>query len=763
MALITRLLQLFQENRKPSIRRGSARTRPLRFAELEPRLLLSAQHIDFGPSGSPVASGYTTAALATYSTAKGSGWLDTRGMVAVDRGIGNALNRDFVAGKDNTYQVDVANGYYLVTLRLGDETKVRDHIDVYINNQLVASDLTIKAGNVIQPTYETLVTDGHLKIRLVDHGGTTVRWTLAGLDIASTTSGISAGTSQTVKEGEDVTFYGKASSTAAVTYSWTFGDGKTATGTLRPTHTYSDAGQYNVTLTATDSKGNSTKATTTVTVKAAALEVAITNIPSSAKEGSAFTLGSSITGSSGGNKYGWTVTKDGVNVASGTSSKLKYTPKDNGSYVFTLKVTDSQGRTDSASVTIKVANGAPRPNALGSYNGSVGTAIDFAGVARDCAADLAAGLTYTWSFGDGTTAKGATVSHTYKSAGTYTVTLKVADKDGASRTTTTSAKITTSSSTSDNEYTRLLSSSLLANVVYEDASTSEIASSGAWGVNADWEQGKSSKWYIEQQRYGESLIIEGMLNKDSTMINLGLKVFNWGFSHQASDGSFSGTEDAFHSTSMFVEAVANALLVLKQSSHYGDLYSSQIASLTAKLNKAAKWMTIADVWGQGIKNDSPYTHRRYIVADALALTSKLVGGNSTFMSLARSEIKDALSLQWSNGVNPEMAGYDSSYQTVGLSYAMLWSSYFPDDSLTPSVNAMVNKGLGWEQTRVVATGEISISGNSRVGTETGPSGTLKTVDWRKAVTAFAYWYQVTGNSTWQASAQDIAQYYFRSY
>ncbi|MFD1686725.1 malectin domain-containing carbohydrate-binding protein [Halobellus litoreus] len=43
---------------------------------------------------------------------------------------------------------------------------------------------------------------------------------------------------------------------------------------------------------------------------------------------------------------------------------------------------------------------------------------------------------YEWNFGDGTTASGASPSHTYESAGTYTVTLTVTDDDGATATAT---------------------------------------------------------------------------------------------------------------------------------------------------------------------------------------------------------------------------------------------------------------------------------------------------------------------------------------
>jgi len=48
---------------------------------------------------------------------------------------------------------------------------------------------------------------------------------------------------------------------------------------------------------------------------------------------------------------------------------------------------------------------------------------------------------YSWDFGDGNPANGATVSHTYAYSGTYTVRLTVADNQGALGTTTQSVTV----------------------------------------------------------------------------------------------------------------------------------------------------------------------------------------------------------------------------------------------------------------------------------------------------------------------------------
>jgi len=55
--------------------------------------------------------------------------------------------------------------------------------------------------------------------------------------------------------------------TAPYSYSWSFGDGTSATG-ASPTHTYSKVGPYTVTVTATDSNGATSSSTQQVTVSA---------------------------------------------------------------------------------------------------------------------------------------------------------------------------------------------------------------------------------------------------------------------------------------------------------------------------------------------------------------------------------------------------------------------------------------------------------------------------------------------------------------
>ncbi len=311
----------------------------------------------------------------------------------------------------------------------------------------------------------------------------------------------------------------------------------------------------------------------------------------------------------------------------------------------------------------------------------------------------------------------------------------------------------------DEEYE---SNPLIANFAYRNLSSlyKSMAPDGASNANVDWERNQTRKWYIEEQRTGEELVIGGLIKNDPKAILSGFKMFDWGFAHQASDGSFKGTADAFHSTSFFVEAVAHTLLVLQQSPESGK-YANQIARYTPLVHRAADWMISPNVWKKGTEGNQPYTHRRYLVAAALGLTGKL-SGDQDLINYAHQSIEDGLSLQNPDGSNPEKGGYDSSYHMVGVVYAERWVTYFPDDALTPRVAAMIDKALEWEQTRILPTGEISREGNTRTaGQERGRTSKVKTIAHSSAIRGFAYWASVTDNPQLYGIAAQIAQYYYR--
>ena len=104
-----------------------------------------------------------------------------------------------------------------------------------------------------------------------------------------------------------------------------------------------------------------------VAVANVAPTAAINGAPGSSPEGTAISLTSSVTDpGQDTHSYAWSVKKDGVAYGSaGSSAGYSFTPNDNGSYVVSLEVTDSDGATGSDQKTITVTNVNPVANVTG--------------------------------------------------------------------------------------------------------------------------------------------------------------------------------------------------------------------------------------------------------------------------------------------------------------------------------------------------------------------------------------------------------------
>jgi PKD repeat protein len=236
-------------------------------------------------------------------------------------------------------------------------------------------------------------------------------------------------------EGEEITFDGSASSDAdgsIDSYTWDFGDGANGSG-ANPTHTYDSAGTYNITLTVIDNEGAMDSDNTTASVTEAQAKnvapVADPAGPYSGNEGEELVFDASGSSDSDGaiKSYDWDF-GDG-NTGSGASPAHTYTVA--GTYNVTLTVTDDGGLTASSMTTATIgatSNEAPVANANGPYSGTTNIEVNFySDGSEDPDGSIVA---YSWDFGDGNTMDGASVSHIYTEAGTYTVTLTVEDDNG---------------------------------------------------------------------------------------------------------------------------------------------------------------------------------------------------------------------------------------------------------------------------------------------------------------------------------------------
>ena len=111
-------------------------------------------------------------------------------------------------------------------------------------------------------------------------------------------------------------------------------------------------------------------------------------------------------------------------------------------YNVTLTVTDDRGT--SASTTKNVIVSTSQPSASFVFSPAAPTtttAVQFnAGASTSSSGRTITG--YAWNFGDGSTATGETMSHTFATPGTYNVVLTVTDSEGETDTDTSSVPVT---------------------------------------------------------------------------------------------------------------------------------------------------------------------------------------------------------------------------------------------------------------------------------------------------------------------------------
>lgn len=249
-----------------------------------------------------------------------------------------------------------------------------------------------------------------------------------------------------------VAFDGSGSSDAdgtIVDWRWDFGDGSPVISGAEAhrTHTYAAAGTYIVTLIVTDDDGASGSTQYTFALSSEPVNAPpVAQFTTSVEDLVVSVDGAGSTDPEGGDITAWSWDfGDGSQITSGDSAVAEHTYPATGDYTVTLVVTDEAGATGAATRTITVTAPPNLPPIASFTFGASYLEVDFdAASSGDSDGTIAA---WSWAFGDGATASGKNVSHTYAEAGAYEVTLTVTDDDGAEA--TTSKQVTVVAGTSE--------------------------------------------------------------------------------------------------------------------------------------------------------------------------------------------------------------------------------------------------------------------------------------------------------------------------
>jgi PKD repeat protein len=162
-------------------------------------------------------------------------------------------------------------------------------------------------------------------------------------------------------EGQTVFFDGTASTSSILSpitsYTWDFGDGRTASGATT-THVYGAPGDYFARLTVGDALGRTASTTQRITItQSVAPSASFVFSPTDPRTGQPMTFNGSASLASSGRRivsYSWDF-GDGSQVATSSSPIASHTYTQARTYTITLVVTDDLGRTGAFSTTVTVA------------------------------------------------------------------------------------------------------------------------------------------------------------------------------------------------------------------------------------------------------------------------------------------------------------------------------------------------------------------------------------------------------------------------
>jgi MYXO-CTERM domain-containing protein len=218
------------------------------------------------------------------------------------------------------------------------------------------------------------------------------------------------------------------------TVGWDFGDGKTGSGTSA-SHSYADDGIYTITVKVTDDDGGSDSFDLTVAIANVAPTVALSG-DFAPDEGVSTTFDPGLTDVGIGDAHicNWSYGDGTFDTLSSGDAVDKIYGAD-GTYVLSIQCYDDDGASASDTQMVTVSNVAPTITSFaGDADGIEGSPVVYACTASDLGTDDT--VTITWDYGDGETATGSPVLHTFVDEGEYTVQCTATDSDGASSTST---------------------------------------------------------------------------------------------------------------------------------------------------------------------------------------------------------------------------------------------------------------------------------------------------------------------------------------
>ena len=220
-------------------------------------------------------------------------------------------------------------------------------------------------------------------------------------------------------------------------------------------------------------------------------------------------------------------------------------------------------------IEIQIESGTKPPVAAvnGPFTGQEGSPVSMSGAgSTDADGDA---LTYLWSFGDGATGSGATVSHTYAQDGTFTVRLIARDPRGLADTVTTSATVSNVAPV----IASFAGASLLPGETYFASGSFADPGTDAWTATVDYGDGS-----------GVSAL--GLTAKTFSLSHTYAAAGTFTVTVRVSDDDVTASRTATITVLTAAQAVGSAIALLDELAAAGKIDAGNASSLRTKLESA---------------------------------------------------------------------------------------------------------------------------------------------------------------------------------
>ena len=267
----------------------------------------------------------------------------------------------------------------------------------------------------------------------------------------------------------------------------------------------------------------------------------------------------------------------------------------------------------------------------------------------------------------------------------------------------------------------------------------------------------SSSWMgAGTQRGSCRAVITAVVAGDLTAADDAWRGIEVTFAHQRADGGFESGDlyakynAAVETAYFFLQELGRAILVIRQSPHEAH-FRERIAALEPKLRRACDFISA------GYDTIIPkvgHTANRVIIAAKAFGTCGQVLSDDALIAASRKLIAHALTLRDADGVFIERGGRDSSYNVVSILFGQVLALHVP----LPEFEAALPAAMAWQLTRILPSGEVDVTGNTRtgVGKESSPlTGKTKTVNYNEVIFALTYYGLVHGDQAALAAADRV--------